>query len=205
MNSSWLSRKKLPREFYLRGTLTVARELLGKYFVRRIDNDLLSGVIVEVEGYLGGRDPASHAYRGRTPRNQVMFGNGGHLYVYFTYGMHFCSNVVTGAEGTGHAILIRALEPRHGVRLMHRNRKTKGKKQTQLLSGPAKICQAMHIGRNENGTDLCSEDIWIAENPDEHGPPRAARSTRVGVSEARDKRWRFYIPGNPFVSPGRPA
>jgi DNA-3-methyladenine glycosylase len=205
MNSPWLFRNKLPREFYLRGTLTVARELLGKYLVRRLNNEQILGMIVEVEGYLGERDPASHAYRGRTRRNEVMFWAGGYLYVYFTYGMHFCSNVVTGAEGKGHAVLIRALEPRRGVGIMRRNRRMKNEEQTQLLSGPAKICQALQIGRGENGTDLCGGEIWIAENPDERVPRRIARSTRVGVSKGREHRWRFFLPGNPYVSPGRPA
>ncbi len=205
MNSSWVSRNKLPREFYIRGTLTVARELLGKYLVRRLDNNQISGVIVEVEAYLGERDPASHAYRGRTRRNDVMFWRGGHLYVYFTYGMHFCSNVVTGTEGRGHAVLIRALEPRSGLRTMRRNRKMKDKGETQLLSGPAMICQALQIGREENGTDLCGGEIWIAGHPGERVPQRIGRSTRIGVSKGREHRWRFFLPGNPFVSPGRPA
>src|SRR4051812_5273341 len=98
---------KLPREFYLRSTLTVARELLGKYFVRANAGSPLVGKIVEVEGYIGERDPASHAYRGKTKRNEVMFGEGGYLYVYFTYGMHYCCNVVTEGAGEGRAVLIR--------------------------------------------------------------------------------------------------
>ena len=205
MNPDWLSRNKLPRGFYLRGTLTVARELLGKYLVRRLRGDHLSGIIVEVEGYLGERDPASHAYRGRTRRNDVMFWTGGHLYVYFTYGMHFCSNVVTGVEGKGHAVLIRALEPRHGIDARLRNRRPKHGNQTELLNGPAKICQALSIGRGENGTDLRGGEIWIAEDPDGGTVPHVARSARVGVSEGQDHSWRFYIPGTPFVSSGRPS
>src|SRR5262249_32031512 len=113
---------KLPRSFYLQPTLTVARNILGTYLGRRIGKHVLVGKIVEVEAYLGELDPASHAYRGRTMRNSVMFWNGGHLYVYFTYGMHYCCNVVAGKEGIGRAILIRAVEPLQDIDLMARHR-----------------------------------------------------------------------------------
>ncbi len=107
--------KKLPRSFYLRSTITIARELLGKRLVRVLNGKMLVGRIVETEAYRGKLDPASHAFRGRTQRNAVMFREGGHLYVYFTYGMHFCANVVTGKEGTGEAVLIHAIEPLEGT------------------------------------------------------------------------------------------
>ncbi|MGD0038294.1 MAG: DNA-3-methyladenine glycosylase, partial [Bacteroidota bacterium] len=113
--------KPLPRSFYLCPTLQVARDLLGKHIIRKIDDKLLIGKIVEVEAYCKG-DPASHAFRGRTKRNDVMFWEGGHLYVYFTYGMHFCANVVTGNEGIGEAVLIRAVEPLAGIEMMKINR-----------------------------------------------------------------------------------
>ena len=205
MDPRWLSRNKLPREFYLRSTLTVARGLMGKYLIRQLRGRHLVGKIVEVEGYLGKRDPASHAYRGRTPRNEVMFGAGGHLYVYFTYGMHFCSNVVAGPEGRGNAVLIRALEPCIGIEAMRRNRGLPEGKLTQLLSGPAKICQALVIARRENGTDLCGNEIWIASDPGDSCSTHLARSTRVGVAGGREHRWRFFFEENPFVSPGKPA
>jgi DNA-3-methyladenine glycosylase len=178
---------------------------MGKYLVRRLRGRHLIGKIVEVEGYLGERDPASHAFRHRTPRNEVMFWAGGHLYVYFTYGMHFCSNVVAGPEGRGHAVLIRALEPCIGIGVMRRNRGLPDGKLTQLLSGPAKICQALEIARRENGTDLCGNEIWIASEPGHSSSAHVARSTRVGVTDGREQRWRFFFRENPFVSPGKPA
>jgi DNA-3-methyladenine glycosylase len=112
------SHSVLPRSFYLQPTVRIARQLLGKVLVRKRGRTLLAGRIIEVEAYLGEDDPASHAFRGRTKRNDVMFWRGGHLYVYFTYGMHFCANVVTGDAGTGNAVLLRALEPLEGMRAM---------------------------------------------------------------------------------------
>lgn len=153
--------QRLSRPFYLRPTLIVARDLLGKYLVRRYRRRLLVVRIVEVEAYLGARDPASHSSGGKTPRNEVMFMQGGHLYVYFTYGMHFCCNVVTERAGVGAAVLIRAGEPIEGVRLMARRRGTSDP--ALLCSGPARLCQALGIGRKENGTDLRGDSIWIAE------------------------------------------
>ena len=193
--------KKLPRSFYLRPTLIVARDLPGKFLVRKQQGAILAGKIVEVEAYLGERDPASHAYRGKTKRNEVMFLYGGHLYVYFTYGMHFCCNVVTEAEGTGRAILIRALEPEKGIPRMRLNRKTTI---DNLCNGPAKVCQAFNIGRRENGTDLCGNQIWIAEDAARE-PVSIGRSTRVGITDGTRHRWRFFIKGNRFVSRGKPV
>ena len=200
----------VPRSFYLRPTLTVARDLLGKLLVRRLGKEILVGRIVEVEAYLGLRDPASHAYRGMTPRNRVMFKEGGHLYVYFTYGMHFCCNVVTERAGIGRAVLLRAVEPLVGLRTMGRNRsmrilESKGqnveiyKEVTRLTNGPAKLCQAMAIDRDENGVDLCHDRIWIANDPT-HGHYVIARSARIGIREGTEHQWRFFIRGNSFVS-----
>lgn len=205
------SYQKLPREFYLRPTVRVAKELLGKYLVRKQGTRILSGRIVEVEAYLGARDPASHAYKGKTRRNEVMFRAGGHLYVYFTYGMHFCSNVVTQAEGIGHAVLLRALEPVDGMALMRRNRSSHRAPAgtvssaasltvRELCSGPAKLCQAFHIGRRENGTDLCGGRIWIASNPCDREIVQVGASTRVGVSAGKEHRLRFCLKGSLFLS-----
>ena len=214
--------KKLPRSFYLRPTLQVARELLGKYFVRHIGKARLIGKIVEVEAYLGERDPASHAYRGQTPRNEVMFRKGGHLYVYFTYGMHFCCNVVTGAEGKGRAILLRAVEPIEGVgKMMKRRGLTRQKNGGQawnywndrdarkpdeqgsvipnLTNGPAKFCQAFGIGRKENGIDLLDGEIYLTEG-EKIAPRGIVVTERIGINQGKEKKWRFVIAGSKFAS-----
>ena len=204
------SQHKLPRCFYLQPTLTVAKGLLGNFLCRRLRNKVLVGRIVEVEAYLGAKDPASHAYHGRTRRNEVMFWEGGHLYVYFTYGMHFCANVVTGNEGKAMAVLLRAVEPVQGMEIMIRNRrlhKSAGDERIlrNLCSGPARFCQAFAIAREENGTDLCGKEIWIARDMNTTGRDSIGVSTRVGVRNGSKHKWRFYIKANPFVSPGRPA
>jgi DNA-3-methyladenine glycosylase len=198
--------KKLPRSFYLQPTLKVARELLGLFLVRKLGTEKLIGRIVEVEAYLGSRDPASHAYRGRTLRNDVMFWKGGHLYVYFTYGMHFCANVVTGNEGIAHAVLLRAVEPVEGIDIMRHNRKLPVfSDSVPLCGGPARLCRAFSIGRKENGTDLCRKTIWIARDLHQRKRPGIVRSTRVGITVAKHHKWRFYLKDNMFVSPGRPV
>lgn len=186
--------KKLPRSFYLRPTVRVARDLLGKLIVRRLKGKVLIGKIVEVEAYCEG-DPASHSYRGKTKRNEVMFGEPGHLYVYFTYGMHFCANVVTKKAGIGEAVLIRAVEPIRGIDTMRRNRPHTN----FLTNGPARFCEAFAIGRKENGTDLLGDTIFIAEG-DKIPRWRTGFSERVGINAAKDKKWRFFVKGNAWVS-----
>ena len=197
--------KKLPRTFYTRPTLSVAKSLLGKILVRRIGQTTLSGKIVEVEAYLGKKDPASHAYRGKTRRNEVMFGEGGHLYVYFTYGMHFCANVVTGKRDFGEAVLIRAIEPLDGIELMKRNRGFTDVRHFQgvgllytLTNGPAKLCEAFGIKRQENGTNLRGDKIFLIEGES----PKSAigTSTRIGITRGKEKKWRFFLKGNEWVS-----
>ena len=197
--------KKLPRSFYLRPTLNVARKLLGAYLCRRVRGKTLIGRIVEVEAYLGELDPASHAYRGKTKRNEVMFWNGGHLYVYFTYGMHFCSNVVTEREGIGRAVLLRAIEPVAGIEIMKKNRKLNTTTLHNLTNGPAKLCQALGITRPENGADLCGRKIWIGRDSSERLRQLIKRSTRIGITDGKDHRWRFYLGGNHFVSRTKPV
>jgi len=199
-----VSRSKLPRSFYLRSTLTVAKDLPGRYLVRRTGEKLLIGKIVEVEAYLGELDPASHAYRGRTRRNEAMFETGGHLYVYFTYGMHFCCNVVTEEEGKGRAVLLRAVEPIEGIDAMAANRglnlsPSAPKKLLELTNGPAKLCQAFGIAREQNGIDLLGRELFIARGEDISRNDLAS-SPRIGINNGKEKRWRFYIRDNPFVS-----
>jgi len=191
---------RLPRSFYLQPTLQVARQLLGLYFVGLSRGKQLAGRIVEVEAYLGDLDPASHAFRGRTNRNEVMFRKGGHLYVYFTYGMHFCSNVVTGKEGVGHAVLLRALEPAEGIPLMARRRKRSAALVGELCSGPAKICQAFALTRKHNGTDLCGSVFWIEQRDPPLKRGQIGASPRVGISRGKNFAWRFVILGNPYLS-----
>ncbi len=193
--------KKLPRSFYLRPTLLVAKDLLGKILVRKIGKTTLSGKIVEVEAYLGAKDSASHAYRGKTKRNEVMFGDGGFLYVYFTYGMHFCANVVTGKKDVGHAVLIRALEPLKGIQTMRKNRGFAADEgdEHSLTNGPAKLCQAFNIKRNNNGVDLLGNEIFLAEG--ESIPASdVGTSVRIGITQAKEKKWRFFVKGNKWVS-----
>lgn len=156
-------------------------------------------MIVETEAYLFN-DPASHAFRGVTERNKPMFNKGGFLYVYFTYGMHYCANVVTNREGIGEAVLIRAVEPVGGIEMMsiNRNIKNKGKFHT-ITNGPAKFTQAFSLTKIHNGIDLCGNEIFITEG--QHIPKsKIVSTTRIGISSATDKKWRFYIKGNEWIS-----
>jgi len=185
----------LPRSFYCRETIEVAQSLLGKVLVRRVNEGILAGRIVETEAYKQN-DPACHASKGMTKRNQVMFGEPGHAYVYFTYGMHFCFNVVTAPQGVGEAVLIRAVEPLEGIDLMARYRRTN--KLTNIASGPGKVCQAFGLGREHNGLDLTDGVLTIVD--DGYVLDRIVTSTRIGIRLAADLPWRFYIANNPHVS-----
>lgn len=168
---------------------------MGCYLVREQNGQRLVGKIVETEAY-DQTDAASHSYKGRTPRTDVMFGPPGHLYVYFTYGMHYCMNVVTGSTGHGSAVLIRAIEPLEGIEIMALAR---GKEGVDITNGPAKLCQALGIDKQWNGHNLLEAPLQLMLKP------KLARSdivqtTRIGISQARDMPWRFYIRGNPFIS-----
>lgn len=173
-----------------------APRLLGALFVMETNMGPLTGRIVETEAY-AQTDAASHSYKGRTPRTDVMFGSAGHLYVYFTYGMHYCCNVVTGPVGQGSAVLIRAVEPIEGVNIMTANRRGRGG--LQLTNGPAKLCQAFGIDRAWNGHDLRVPPLQLILDE-----PLAAediiQTTRIGIAHAKEKLWRFYIRDNPYVS-----
>jgi len=178
---------KLPRNFYSQSTLKVARELLGKYLIYVDGGIQLVGRIVETEAYQGPQDLAAHSARGRTERNQVMFGRAGHVYVYLIYGMWNCVNVVTRAEGIPHAVLIRAVEPIENL-----NDKT---------HGPGLLCKAYGIDRQLNGTDLCGGKMWIESHDDR--AVRMKRATRIGVDYAGEwvhKLWRFYDRDSAYVS-----
>lgn len=181
----------------------MAPELLGRTLVRRSpDGTRIAGRIVETEAY-EPRDPASHAFRGMTARNAVMFGAAGHLYVYFTYGNHWMMNVVTRREMEGSAVLLRALEPLHGLGSMA---SVRGRDRTlDLCSGPGKLAQALAVDRTHDGADLVrGTEVWIeAGSP----TPRSdvATSVRVGIRVGLEHRWRFFVSGDPFVSRGRPG
>lgn len=179
---------KLPRRFYARNTQRVAHELLGKLLVHHVGDEIRVGRIVEVEAYLGPTDLAAHTSKGLTARTKAMFGPPGHAYVYLVYGMHHCMNVVTEPEGTGTAVLLRALEPVANL--------------TAGSNGPGRLCKAMGIDLSHYGHDLCGDTLYIAK------PPSAETFTivtrpRIGVDYAgewADKPLRFYIEGNRFVS-----
>jgi DNA-3-methyladenine glycosylase len=180
--------QKLPRAFYDRDTVTVARDLLGKLLVHRVNETELVGRIVEVEAYLGPHDLASHSSKGLTERTRIMFGPPGHAYVYLIYGMHHCLNVVTEREGHGAAVLLRALEPMANL--------------TERTNGPGLLSRAMQIDRRLNGHDLLSEDVFIAESA-APAPIKIVKRPRIGVDYAGawvKRHLRFYIKGNPFVS-----
>jgi DNA-3-methyladenine glycosylase len=190
----------LPRPFYARPVLTVARALLGCRLIREVRGRRVSGRIVEVEAYRGLDDPASHAFRGATPRNQVMFGEAGRAYVYFTYGMHHCLNVVTGRLGEASAVLIRALEPVEGIEGMRRRRRVEGENGLERLArGPGCVAQAMGLTLRHNGLDLTRGPLWIAGPPDRSGH-RIARGPRIGIRRAVDRPWRFFLAGHACVS-----
>jgi DNA-3-methyladenine glycosylase len=195
-----VNRARLPRSFYARAATEVAPALLGHVLVRGKSNGTRAAArIVEVEAY-GPDDPASHAFRGLTPRNGVMFGSPGHLYVYFIYGMHFCMNAVTGRAGEGTAVLLRAGDPLEGMEGM-RTLRTR-ERMLDLCSGPGRFAQAFDVSRSENGVDLVEgDDIWV-ERGSRSEP--IGSGLRVGVRETT-RSWRYWLEGNAFVSRGRPG
>ncbi|MGZ5515162.1 MAG: DNA-3-methyladenine glycosylase [Candidatus Aminicenantales bacterium] len=183
------------RAFYARPTSAVARDLLGRVLVRRTKGRILTGRIVETEAYASG-DPASHAFRGRTERNRALFGEVGHAYIYQTRGQ-YCLNVVAKKAKPAGGILIRALEPLEGIDLMRRSRKRSGLR--RIASGPGNLSRAMRIDLRLYGADLTKEGpLFITD--DGAASPNVRRTVRIGVTAARDKRWRFVVEGSPFIT-----
>jgi DNA-3-methyladenine glycosylase len=201
-----MSPNKLTRKFYSRkDTLVVARDLLGKLLVvPSAEGQRVSGVIVEVEAYMAPEDKASHAFGNRrTNRTEPMFGKGGVAYVYFVYGMHFQFNVVVNAEGTAHAVLVRALEPVEGIELMEQRRGQSGR---NLTNGPGKLCQAVCIDLSLNREDLTGNRIWLEDTGRRLTESEISNGPRIGVDYAEEfvhAPWRFWLSGNEYVSKSR--
>jgi len=188
--------RPLPRSFYNRDPLILAPELLNKIL---LCHDGRAGRIVEVEAYRGADDPAAHSYRGETPRTEVMFGASGHMYVYFTYGMHWCANVVCGPKGVGNAVLIRALQPIAKLDLMYAARPL-ARNDRQLCNGPACLTQAMSITKLQNGIDLVTGDIYAIADDGTLPPEQPVQTTRIGITKAAEYPWRWYVDDCAYVS-----
>ncbi|MEQ8553219.1 MAG: DNA-3-methyladenine glycosylase [Cyclobacteriaceae bacterium] len=194
---------KIPKSFYEReDVVKIARELLGKYLFTRVDGVLTGGKIVETEAYNGRTDKASHAYKKRTNRTEVMYQNGGIAYVYLCYGIHHMFNIVTNRSGLADAVLVRAVEPTFGIdRMVDRY----GSVRTKVSNGPGKLSKALGINTDLNGTDLSGDKLFIATHINEK-IPKIAVDTRIGVDYAEEDAllpWRFYIEKNEWVSKQR--
>jgi DNA-3-methyladenine glycosylase len=188
--------ERLPRAFYARDPRAVAPELLNKVLVR----GGRAGRIVEVEAYCGAEDPGAHSYRGETPRTRVMFGPAGHLYVYFTYGMHWCANAVCGDAGEGVAVLLRALAPLAGVEEMLALRR-RVRRPVDLCNGPAKLCQAFGLDGTFDGSDLVTADRGVTILDDGVAPQASpGNSRRIGLTAGAEHRWRWFVEGDPNVT-----
>ena len=194
---------KLSKSFYKRDLLTVAKELLGKVLIKKNPKNLLAANIVEVEAYNGEIDKAAHTYSGRTERNKVMFNEGGFLYVYLSYGVHHCCNIVTGFEEKGTAVLIRAVEPLKGLDMMIKNRFSRKLKNDMeiinLTSGPGKVCKALGINKDHSGIDLTGDKIFLLDQPKVKAS-EIGISKRIGITKSINYPWRFYIKENKFLS-----
>lgn len=189
--------RKLPRKFYNRPTINVAVELIGCHLLCNTDGVRTGGIIVEAEAYIGENDPACHAFRGRTKRNEIMYGPPGYLYVYFTYGNHFMLNVVTENQGYPSAVLLRAIEPRYNIEAMARRRGISDLK--NISSGPAKLARALGVTTGENGTDLCRSNLYI-KGPS-GGKDEIWVSPRIGIGRmGGDRLWRFFVKNHPHIS-----
>ena len=207
----------LAREFFARPAIEVAPDLLGCVIAHQTADGLVAVWIAETEAYAGERDPASHAFRGRTARNAVMFGPPGHAYVYFTYGMHFCVNLVCQPDGDASAVLLRAGRVIEGTALAAARRAgSRGSvRETDLARGPARLCQALGIDRSQDGADVCDPaaplrmlapaGASVPSGSRTRAGPGVSHGPRVGVSRAAEAAWRFWITGEPTVSAYRPS
>lgn len=199
---------RLSREFYLGDTVEIARQLLGKYVVRRLDDQLLAGRITETEAYVGRCDKACHAYNyRRTARTETLFLGPGHAYIYLIYGMYHCLNFVTEPEGEPAAVLLRSVEPVAGtntmLRLRYGNKPLTAFRKKHFLDGPGKVCQGLSLTKEQNGLDLTGDTLFLCDSPEDLGLPRPApvrericAGPRIGVDyaeEARDFPWRFWL------------
>lgn len=201
--------KKLQLDFYKKDSITLSKELLGKYLVHNTEEGQLIGKIVEVEAYKGVIDKAAHSYGGkRTKRTEVMFMEGGIAYVYLIYGMYNCLNIVASLKDIPEAVLIRALEPISNIEFMCKNRYNKSKEQCSkkdiinLTSGPGKLCKAFNITKEHDGMDLTGDKLYLLED-ENHEEFEIVETTRIGIDYAEEARfypWRFYIKDNPYIS-----
>lgn len=190
---------KLPRSFYNRPTLDVAQELLGKSIFFKLKHGMLSARIVEVEAYIGQDDPACHAARGETERNRVMFGRPGIAYVYFVYGMYYCFNIVTEAEGFPAAVLLRAAEPGQGIESMRRRSPNGGT--DKILSGPGKFCRSFGLTTEHSGIDLTGNRLYLCDQTSDVG--EIVTTGRVGIRKGVELPYRFFLADSQVVSGGK--
>lgn len=189
----------LNTSFYSHSTVEVAQKLLGKILVHEVNGNRIAGIIVETEAYVSLNDPASHAFKGQTPRNAPLFGPVGHSYVYFVYGIHFCFNIVAKDESEpAGGILIRALEPTEGIDRMMLNRKND--RLRDLTNGPGRLTQALEIGKKQNGLGLIKENSLYVEDAPAVPHSEIVAGPRIGIKEGLEHQWRFYIAHNQFVS-----
>ncbi len=190
--------KPLNRSFYLDETIEVAKNLLGRVLVKKVENGLLTGKIVETEAYMGDHDPACHAYRKITKRSRTLYQKGGTIYVYFVYGNYYCFNIVTEEEGKGCAVLIRAIEPLEGIEYMKDNRGSV-KNIYELTNGPSKLCLAFDIESDLNDKDITGNSFFVS-NPLVENKFDIAVSKRIGLNVGEEFMYRFFIKDNPFVT-----
>ncbi|WP_408956175.1 DNA-3-methyladenine glycosylase [Natroniella sp. ANB-PHB2] len=193
---------KLGVDFYSQDAVTLAQKLLGKLLVRKIDGEEIVTKIVETEAYVGPEDKACHAYNNkRTDRTKIMFAQGGYSYVYLIYGLHHCFNVVSGKKGKPEAVLIRAVEPVKGLRVIKKNRQIKSKRIEDLTNGPGKLCQALAIDKNLNGYNLSTGvELYIRDRQQEYDLLTTPRVNIGYAEEYKGELWRFCIKGNTFLS-----